>query len=308
MLTNDYRADTSDEMCNFYFMYYTDNNPSADSFGACSDPADDNLEFPEQDDYQCPDIVPPIAWQRKEGSLSVDQKWMLNNVVGSEALPLLGMVLGQVTAVQAHSGHVYVLHRGVVRWDLQLVTCYPVWKCYSISYRSFNESNHYMDIAAGPIQQSTVLELNSTGHLISQWGKDMYGHTEYHNAMTMLSCRFYMPHGLTIDSQGNYWITDVAMHQVSCSVCLLVSRCHVMCIQVFKFTPQRTKALELGVAFSPGNDHNHFCKPASVAVDTETGVVFVADGYCNSRVVLFTPTGKYLTEQNTAVNSLGKKT
>ena len=28
-----------------------------------------------------------------------------------------------------------------------------------------------------------------------------------------------MPHGLTIDSQGNYWITDVAMHQVS--VCLL---------------------------------------------------------------------------------------
>jgi len=27
-------------------------------------------------------------------------------------------------------------------------------------------------------------------------------------------CRFYMPHGLTIDAKGNYWITDVAMHQV----------------------------------------------------------------------------------------------
>ena len=139
MLTNDYRTDTSDEMCNFYFMYYTDNNPSADSFGACSHPADDNLEFPEQDDYQCPDIVPPIAWQRKEGSLSVDQKWMLNNVVGSEALPLLGMVLGQVTAVQARSGHVYVLHRGVVRWDLQLVICYPAWKCYSIFLQIFQQ-------------------------------------------------------------------------------------------------------------------------------------------------------------------------
>lgn len=76
-----------------------------------------------------------------------------------------------------------------------------------------------MSINEGPIQQSTVLELNSTGHLISQWGKNMYDQTKYHNnVMIMLSSRFYMPHGLTIDSQGNYWITDVAMHQVSQSV------------------------------------------------------------------------------------------
>lgn len=72
-----------------------------------------------------------------------------------------------------------------------------------------------MNIATGLIQQSTVLELNSTGHLISKWGENMYDHTESHNAMIIFSCRFYMPHGLTIDSQGNYWITDVAMHQVS---------------------------------------------------------------------------------------------
>ena len=127
MLTNDHRADTSDEMCNFYFMYYTDNNPSAASFGVCSDPAHmhgnlDNLEFPEQDEYQCPDIVPPIACQRKESALFVDQQWTLNNVVGSEALPLLGVALGQVTAVQARNGYVYVLHRGVVKWDTQSVT------------------------------------------------------------------------------------------------------------------------------------------------------------------------------------------
>ena len=73
---------------------------------------------------------------------------------------------------------------------------------------------------------------------------------------------------------------------------------------MFKFTPKREKVLELGVAFSPGSDHNHFCKPASVAVDAETGVVFVADGYCNSRIVLFSPTGEYLMEQNAAVNNL----
>lgn len=122
VLTKDHRADTSDEMCNFYFMYYTENNPSAVSFGACSHPADGNLEFPEQDDYQCPDIVPPIECQKKEGALFVDQQWTLNNVVGSEALPLLGVALGQVTAVQARNGHVYVLHRGVVKWETQSVT------------------------------------------------------------------------------------------------------------------------------------------------------------------------------------------
>ena len=25
---------------------------------------------------------------------------------------------------------------------------------------------------------------------------------------------FYLPHGLTIDKLGNFWMTDVAMHQV----------------------------------------------------------------------------------------------
>lgn len=27
--------------------------------------------------------------------------------------------------------------------------------------------------------------------------------------------RFYLPHGLSIDKDGNYWVTDVALHQVS---------------------------------------------------------------------------------------------
>lgn len=31
--------------------------------------------------------------------------------------------------------------------------------------------------------------------------------------------RFYLPHGITTDKDNNYWITDVALHQVSC-------RCH----------------------------------------------------------------------------------
>ena len=81
-----------------------------------------------------------------------------------------------------------------------------------------------MHIAAGPIEQSTVLELNNTGHLISQWGEKMYNdYIKYHNVVIIISCRFYMPHGLTIDSKGNYWITDVAMHQVS--FCIINTLC-----------------------------------------------------------------------------------
>ena len=28
------------------------------------------------------------------------------------------------------------------------------------------------------------------------------------------SCSYYMPHGMDVDSHGNMWITDVALHQV----------------------------------------------------------------------------------------------
>lgn len=36
--------------------------------------------------------------------------------------------------------------------------------------------------------------------------------------------------------------------------------------------------------FVPGNDYKHFCKPAGIVVSKIDGSVYVADGYCNSRV------------------------
>ena len=44
----------------------------------------------------------------------------------------------------------------------------------------------------------------------------------------------------------------------------------------------------------PGNDQTHFCMPTSVAVSESTGDFFVADGYCNSRVMKFNKDGKLL--------------
>jgi len=54
-------------------------------------------------------------------------------------------------------------------------------------------------------------------------------------------------------------------------------------------------SLVLGEAFVPGNGDGHFCKPTDVAV-ASNGDFFVADGYCNSRVMKFDKEGKLLTK------------
>lgn len=67
------------------------------------------------------------------------------------------------------------------------------------SRRTFDENFLYRDTAKGPIGQNTVLTLNpETGVVEHGWGSNY----------------FYLPHGLYIDPSGDYWITDVAMHQV----------------------------------------------------------------------------------------------
>ena len=46
---------------------------------------------------------------------------------------------------------------------------------------------------------------------VSDWS--FYQTTE-HLFWTIFHARFYMPHGLSVDTEGNLWLTDVAMHQV----------------------------------------------------------------------------------------------
>lgn len=104
--------------------------------------------------------------------------------------------------------------------------------------------------------------------------------------------RFFMPHGITVDHENNVWLTDVGLHQV------------------FKFGPSSDGKFEnmlmsLGVAFEPGNDLDKFCKPTSVAVTT-SGEFYVADGYCNSRIIKFSAEGRVLLEwgRSTRVSGL----
>lgn len=66
-------------------------------------------------------------------------------------------------------------------------------------FRTFNENAEYQEKYKGPIHSDTVLTLDpKTGDIIRGWGNQT----------------FYLPHGIHIDSLGNIWLTDIALHQV----------------------------------------------------------------------------------------------
>ena len=111
-----------------------------------------------------------------------------------------------------------------------------------------------------PLISEPTIEVfeGASGRHIRSWGANL----------------FLMPHGLTIDRQGNVWVTDVLLHQV------------------FKFSPGGELLLTLGEARVPGADRTHFNLPTDVAVLPD-GSFYVSDGYGNARVVKFSATGEY---------------
>lgn len=115
-----------------------------------------------------------------------------------------------------------------------------------------------------PIREDTIAIADADGRLIGSWGKNL----------------FVMPHGLSLDASGNVWVTDVGAHQVR------------------QFSPAGRLLLTLGEFRIPGNDRTHFNRPTDVAFGPD-GTVYVSDGYENTRVVRFTPQGRYIGEWGT---------
>lgn len=153
--------------------------------------------------------------------------------------------VGQIGGVAVNpSDQPVIFHRGPVEWGAS----------------SFNFKTNNLNEPRTAIDEDTILTLDpDSGKVLSSWGKGM----------------FYMPHGLTIDADGNTYVTDVGLHQV------------------MRFAPgQTTPDLVLGVKFESGKDEKHFCKPTDVAVSEKTGDIFVADGYCNSRILKFSADGR----------------
>jgi len=112
------------------------------------------------------------------------------------------------------------------------------------------------------LAEPAILEIDGdSGKLLASWGANM----------------FLVPHGITIDSANNVWVTDVALHQV------------------FKFSQDGRVLLKLGEARVGGWDATHFNQPTDIAI-RQDGSFYVSDGYVNSRVALFDRNGRFLSE------------
>jgi peptidylamidoglycolate lyase len=126
--------------------------------------------------------------------------------------------------------------------------------------RAGREWKELMPVPSTRISGKTILEIDGkTGELINSWGDHL----------------FVMPHGLTVDTANNIWVTDVELQQV------------------FKFSHTGKLLMTLGEAGVSGNDTAHFNRPTAVAVAAD-GSFYVSDGYGNSRVVKFAANGQYL--------------
>uniref|UniRef100_A0A8D0CFL8 Peptidylglycine alpha-amidating monooxygenase n=1 Tax=Scleropages formosus TaxID=113540 RepID=A0A8D0CFL8_SCLFO len=156
--------------------------------------------------------------------------------------PEVQLQLGQVSGLALDSNdNLVIFHRGDHRWEVS----------------SFDNQRVYQQRSLGPIQQSTILVVDPVkGNVLR---------------------KVYAGKGFT-DKNNDYWVTDVALHQV------------------FKLGTNggNQPLVVLGQAFEPGSDRKHFCQPTDVAEDPLTGNIYVSDGYCNSRILKFSPEGNYL--------------
>jgi hypothetical protein len=253
----------TDEMCNFYIMYYSEKPPF---YHACNDNRAPELikDFPADADTSVSpnptlDMAGMIEHMRNKMDHSMNHTANMSEVnmtsvepeslqvVVVEGWPAGQLTFGQISGVATDStGNVHIFHRGYRIWD----------------ERSFDADHIFKQKADGPIKERTIIELNNaTGNIVHEWGDHL----------------FFMPHGLHIDRNDAVWVTDVALHQV----------------MRFEKGGGSTPSLVLGAQFKPGSDQYHFCKPSDVAT-LDSGEFFVSDGYCNERILKFSKEGKFI--------------
>jgi DNA-binding beta-propeller fold protein YncE len=112
-----------------------------------------------------------------------------------------------------------------------------------------------------------ILEFDASGKLLNSFGAGM----------------FVQPHGLTVDHDGNIWVTDQSAKDGKGE-------------QAIKFSPEGKVLMTLGKAGVAGSGPDMFNGPCDVAV-AANGDIFVADGHggdTNARVVKFSKEGRFI--------------
>eukprot|EP00062_Callorhinchus_milii_P008604 gi/632951475/ref/XP_007891314.1/ PREDICTED: peptidyl-glycine alpha-amidating monooxygenase isoform X4 [Callorhinchus milii] len=254
---------SQDEMCNLYIMYYMDAQYAKPYMFCTKDgspklfkhiPPEANIPIPVSPDMamhghhpgkEAADKSVALQQPKREEEVVLDQASHLEEVID---WPVEELQLGQVSGVALDSkDNLIIFHRGNHVWD----------------ENSFDRKHIYQPQGIGPIQQSTIFTVDPVNlKILNAVGRNI----------------FYLPHGISTDKDDNFWVTDVALHQV------------------FKLGSKGEYLLILGQAFQPGSDKDHFCQPTDVAVDPANGNFYVSDGYCNSRIIKYSPDGKFITQ------------
>jgi streptogramin lyase len=163
---------------------------------------------------------------------------------------------------------------GSLMADAQILP--PAQRVPELAYKVVPEFFEYpADWVAG---EASGVAVNSRGHIfLFQRAKPMLSEFDAHGhyVRSLGEGLFDHPHGLRIDSKDNIWTTDDTNHTV------------------LKLSPAGRVLLVLGRRNSGGEANWLFNKPADVAV-TESGDIYVADGYGNSRIVKFDRSGNFI--------------
>jgi len=114
-----------------------------------------------------------------------------------------------------------------------------------------------------------LLRFDSTGKVVKSFGEGL----------------FVQAHGMTVDRDGNVWVTDAQIKDGKGN-------------QVFKFSPDGKLLMSLGKAGVTGAGNDVFSGPADVAI-AQNGDIFVADGHMAdtpvNRIMRFSKDGKFIT-------------
>lgn len=172
--------------------------------------------------------------------------------------------IGQVSGITTlPSGDVVVFHRGQSGHE---------W-----TQNTFN-TNYTLNLTHGSVPSDNLIKSDTIAILKGDDGSPME---------SLGSNLFYMPHSIASDNEGNLWVSDVARHQVMRLPAGMVQHTN---------TSRIWPDIILGEAFVPGRDLAHFCQPSEIVVSSDGRLIFVADGYCNQRVMVFLGgSGKFLT-------------
>lgn len=119
-------------------------------------------------------------------------------------------------------------------------------------------------------QADPVVVIDATGRIVRSWGRGLYT----------------TPHAIRIDPDGNVWTTDAASSTV------------------YKFSPQGQTLLRIEVGGQP-TPCGGFCGTTDIAFAPD-GHLFIADGYRNARILVYSAEGTKLREWGAAGTGPGQ--